>query len=128
MKILVDKCPNFKWSGDNSIKCLVMIASSNMKALSYAMAPKIKTTLRNTSCQDLTEVELLEILRTLENDEMLEEIESQIQAQDNVEDLEQLEEVIDTEIEEEVLTNQTVAGDAQRQSQDQNQQVLNITI
>ena len=73
-------------------------------------------------------MELLEILRTLENDEMLEEIESQIQAQDTAEDLEQLEEVIDTEIEEEVLTNQTVAGDAQRQSQDQNQQVLNNTI
>ena len=73
-------------------------------------------------------MELLEILRTLENDEMLEEIESQIQAQDNAEDLEQLEEVIDTEIEEEVLTNQTVAGDTQRQSQDQNQQVLNNTI
>ena len=92
------------------------------------MAPKIKTTLRNTSCQDLTEVELLEILRTLENDEMLEEIESQIQAQDTAEELEQLEEVIDTEIEEEVLTNQTVAGDAQRQSQDQNQQVRNRAV
>ena len=73
--------------------------------------------------ESFTEEELLELLKSLENDEMLNEIENQIQSQSSSDNNESLVGTEDDVTLENYFVNETNASDAQRQGQEQSQQV-----
>ena len=75
-----------------------------------------------TDLESFTEEELLELLQSLENDEMLNEIENQIQSQSSI-DNDSLSTEDDDETLDNIFANETNASDAQRQGQEQSQQV-----
>ena len=75
-----------------------------------------------TDLESFTEEELLELLQSLENDEMLNEIENQIQSQSSS-DNETTEGLEEDETLDNYFANETNASDAQRQGQEQSQQV-----